>query len=200
MRKKVFLGTTLTVFFFSLLIFLYFKSSENKSLIEKKKKIELVEKETIEATDEKIESSNIMEDVSYSANDNKGNEYFLKAGEGIIDQNDSNYIFLTTVKAIIKLKNYQLIEISSDFGKYNINNYDTIFSKNVIISYLNNEITGEYLDFSLDKKLMIISRNVIFKSDKNSLQSDVIEVDLKTRDIKIFMYEESKKVNIKSLN
>ena len=138
MRKKVFLGTTLTVFFFSLLIFLYFKSSENKSLIEKKKKIELVEKETIEATDEKIESSNIMEDVSYSANDNKGNEYFLKAGEGIIDQNDSNYIFLTTVKAIIKLKNYQLIEISSDFGKYNINNYDTIFSKNVIISYLNN--------------------------------------------------------------
>ena len=200
MRKKVFLGTTLTVFFFSLLIFLYFKSSENKSLIEKKKKIELVEKETIEATDEKIESSNIMEDVSYSANDNKGNEYFLKAGEGIIDQNDSNYIFLTTVKAIIKLKNYQLIEISSDFGKYNINNYDTIFSKNVIISYLNNEITGEYLDFSLDKKLMIISRNVIFKSDKNSLQSDVIEVDLKTRDIKIFMYEESKKVNIKSFN
>ena len=200
MRKKVFLGTTLTVFFFSLLIFLYFKSSENKSLIEKKKKIELVEKETIEATDEKIESSNIMEDVSYSANDNKGNEYFLKAGEGIIDQNDSNYIFLTTVKAIIKLKNYQLIEISSDFGKYNINNYDTIFSKNVIISYLNNEITGEYLDFSLDKKLMIISRNVIFKNDKNSLQSDVIEVDLKTRDIKIFMYEESKKVNIKSLN
>ena len=200
MRKKVFLGTTLTVFFFSLLIFLYFKSNENKSLIEKKKKIELVEKETIEATDEKIESSNIMEDVSYSANDNKGNEYFLKAGEGIIDQNDSNYIFLTTVKAIIKLKNYQLIEISSDFGKYNINNYDTIFSKNVIISYLNNEITGEYLDFSLDKKLMIISRNVIFKNDKNSLQSDVIEVDLKTRDIKIFMYEESKKVNIKSLN
>ena len=200
MRKKVFLGTTLTVFFFSLLIFLYFKSSENKSLIEKKKKIELVEKETIEVTDEKIESSNIMEDVSYSANDNKGNEYFLKAGEGIIDQNDSNYIFLTTVKAIIKLKNYQLIEISSDFGKYNINNYDTIFSKNVIISYLNNEITGEYLDFSLDKKLMIISRNVIFKNDKNSLQSDVIEVDLKTRDIKIFMYEESKKVNIKSLN
>ena len=47
---------------------------------------------------------------------------------------------------------------------------------------------------------MIISRNVIFKNDKNSLQSDVIEVDLKTRDIKIFMYEESKKVNIISLN
>ena len=200
MRKKVFLGTTLTVFFFSLLIFLYFKSSENKSLIEKKKKIELVEKETIEATDEKIESSNIMEDVSYSANDNKGNEYFLKAGEGIIDQNDSNYIFLTTVKAIIKLKNYQLIEISSDFGKYNINNYDTIFSKNVIITYLDNKITGDYLDFSLDKNLMIISKGVILKNNTSSLKADVIEMNVETKNIKIFMYEEDKKVNIRSLN
>ena len=141
-----------------------------------------------------------MEDVSYSASDTKGNEYFLKASEGTIDQNDSNFIFLTSVKAVIKLKNYQLIEISSDFGKYNINNYDTIFSKNVIIKYLTNNITGDYLDFSLDKNLMIISRNVILETNKNLLQADVIEVNIETRDIKIFMYEENKKINIRSIN
>ena len=93
-----------------------------------------------------------------------------------------------------------MIEISSDFGKYNINNYDTIFSKNVIITYLNNKITGDYLDFSWDKNLMIISRDVTLDNEKSSLQADVIEVNIKTRDIKIFMYEEEKKVNIKSLN
>ena len=59
----------------------------------------------------------------------KGNEYFLKADEGVIDQNDSNYIYLTSVNGVINLKNYRMIEISSEFGKYNINNYDTIFSK-----------------------------------------------------------------------
>ena len=104
------------------------------------------------------------------------------------------------MNALINLKNYNLVEISSDFGKYNINNYDTIFSKNVIITYLDNKITGDYLDFSWEKNLMIISRDVILKNNKSSLQADVIEVNIETRDIKIFMYEENKKVNIKSLN
>ena len=200
MKIKIFLGVSLIFFFFALLIFFYFKSDSDKKLIEKKKKIELTEKKNIEITEERIESSNIIEDVSYSAKDTKGNEYFLKASEGTIDQNDSNYIFLKSVNALINLKNYNLVEISSDFGKYNINNYDTIFSKNVIITYLDNKITGDYLDFSWEKNLMIISRDVILKNNKSSLQADVIEVNIETRDIKIFMYEENKKVNIKSLN
>ena len=92
-----------------------------------------------------------------------------------------------------------MIEISSDFGKYNINNYDTIFSKNVIVSYLDNKIMGDYLDFSWDKNLMIISKEVFLSNSKSSLKADVIEVNIKTRDIKIFMYEQDKKVNIKLL-
>ena len=200
MKKKIITGTSLIIIFFSFLVFLYFKSNNEKKLIEEKKIIELVNSENKELSDEKIESSNIIEDVSYSAKDAKGNEYFLKAGEGIIDQNNNNFIFLTSVKAIINLKNYKLIEISSNFGKYNIDNYDTIFSKNVIIKYLDNKITGDYLDFSWDKSLMIISRDVILENDTNSLKADVIEVNMETRDIKIFMYEENKKVNIKSLN
>ena len=200
MKKKIIFGTLIVILFFSLLIFFNLNSIDEKKLIEKKKKIELVEKKSSERIEEQIESFNIIEDVSYSASDNKGNEYFLKASEGTIDQNNSNFIFLKSVNAIINLKNYKLIEISSDFGKYDINNYDTIFSKNVIITYLDNKITGDYLDFSWDKNLMIISRDVVLKNNKNSLQADVIEVNIKTRDIKIFMYEENKKIKIKSLN
>ena len=198
MRKKIVFGTLLTILFFSFLFFFYFNSSNERKLIEKKR-LELTEKENIEIIEENIESSNIIEDVSYSAKDAKGNEYFLKASEGTIDLNDSNIIFLKSVKANIDLKNYKLIEISSDFGKYNINNYDTIFSKNVIVSYLDNKIMGDYLDFSYDKNLMIISKEVILSNSKSSLKADVIEVNIKTRDIKIFMYEQDKKVNIKLL-
>ena len=200
MIKKIVLGSAFVIFSFSILIFIYFKLYENKTPIKKSEKVELDEKKKIEINDERIESSNIIEDVSYSAKDTKGNNYFLKASQGTIDQNESNYIFLKSVKAVINLKNSKLIEISSDFGKYNINNYDTIFSKNVIIKYLDNEITGDYLDFSWDKNLMIISRDVIIKNNDNSLQADVIEVNIQTRGIKIFMYEENKKVNIKSFN
>ena len=199
MRKKIVLGASAIILFFSLLIFFFFKTSYDQKLIEKKK-VNLIEKENTEFIEEKIESSNIIEDVSYSAKDVKGNEYFLKAGEGLIDQKTSNYIFLKSVKATINLENYRLIEISSDFGKYNINNYDTIFSKNVIISYLDNKITGDYLDFSWDKNLMIISRDVILENNTSFLKADVIEVNIETKDIKIFMYEENKKINIKSVN
>ena len=199
MRKKIILGISFIVFISFLTYFFYSKSSYKENLL-KIEKVELIEKKNIELTEEKIESANVIQDVSYSAKDTKGNEYFLKASEGTIDQNQSNYIFLKSVKGVINLKNYDLIEISSNFGKYNINNYDTIFSKNVVISYLDNKIKGDYLDFSLDKKLMIVSKDVTIKNNKNSLSADVIEVNIETKDLKIFMYEEDKKVNFKSLN
>ena len=45
---------------------------------------------------------------------------------------------------------------------------------------------------------MIISKNVIFTNLENVLKADVIEVDLKTKDTKIFMHEDNKQVNIKN--
>ena len=200
MKKKIIISGSFIIFFFSLLVYYYFKSNNEKKLIEKKKKIELVKTESIENNEEEIRSLNIIQDVSYSAKDTKGNEYFVKASEGTIDQNYDNFIFLKSVNATINLENYKLIEISSDFGKYNTDNYDTIFSKNVIIKYLDNIIRGGYLDFSWGKNLMIISKNVVLESNQSSLQADVIEVNIEKKDIKIFMYEENKKVNIKSLN
>ena len=199
MKKKIILGISLITIIFSSIYFFYYKSDYKKNLLEIEK-VELIEKKNIDLIEEKIESANIIQDVSYSAKDTRGNEYFLKASEGTIDQNESNFIFLKSVKGVINLKDYELIEISSNFGKYNINNYDTIFSKNVVISYLDNKIKGDYLDFSLDKKLMIVSKDVTIKNNKNSLSADVIEVNIETKDLKIFMYEEDKKVNFKSLN
>ena len=88
--------------------------------------------------------------------------------------------------------------ISSDFGKYNTNNFDTIFSKNVIINYLENKIVGEYLDFSISRNSMIITKNVKYSNSENTLLADVIEMNIKTKDTKIYMQDGLKKVNIKS--
>ena len=122
----------------------------------------------------------------------------VTALEGEIDYSNSNILYLTTVNALIKLNNSENITITSDFGTYNSENFDTIFSKNVILNYLDNKITGEYLDFSLSRNSMIISRNIVYTNSKNVLKADVIEMDIKTKDTKIFMYENKKKVNIKS--
>ncbi len=145
-------------------------------------------------------NSNIILDVNYSSVDMKGNEYKIYAEKGEIDFNNSNIVYLTNVNAIIKPIMKDKITITSKFGKYNTRNFDTIFSKNVIIKYIDNEITGEYLDFSINRNSLIMSKNVIFSNLKNILQSDVVEINLETKDTKIFMFENKKKVNIKSKN
>ena len=101
---------------------------------------------------------------------------------------------------MINLKNSAEITIVSDYGKYNSKNLDTIFSKNVIINYLDNKITSNYLDFSLKNNLMVISKNVVYENLENILRADVLEMNIKTKDTKIYMYEKDKKVNIKSKN
>ena len=98
------------------------------------------------------------------------------------------------------LKNSEVIVVTSDYGKYNTLNYDTIFSNNVKVDYIDNLITGEYLDFSMMNKLLIISKNVVYKNLKNILKADVVEVDIITKDTNIFMYDSKEKVKIESLN
>ena len=145
-------------------------------------------------------SSNIIKDVEYTTADTDGNEYTISAIQGEIDFNTPNIIYLTKVKALIKLKDSNEITITSEYGKYNSNNFDTIFSKNVIINYLDNKITGEYLDFSFDRNTLIISKKVIYTNLDNIMKADIVEMNIKTKDTKIFMYEDEKKVNIKNKN
>ena len=45
---------------------------------------------------------------------------------------------------------------------------------------------------------MIVSKNIIYTNLENILKADVIEMNIETKDTKIFMYEKEKKVNIKS--
>ena len=152
----------------------------------------------IEENKEEIYNSNIIKDVKYTSMDADGNRYTITALQGEIDYSNPNIIYLTEVKGLIQLKDSDDINISSNYGRYNSNNFDTIFSKNVIINYLDNKIIGDYLDFSLEKNLLMISKNIIYTNLENILRADALEMNIKTKDTKIFMYEKEKKVNIQS--
>ena len=71
-----------------------------------------------------------------------------------------------------------------------------MFSKNVIVIYPGHKITGEYLDFSFLSNLGIFTTNVIYTGEKTNLFADKIEMNLITKDTKIFMNEIGKKVLI----
>ena len=188
MIKKIILSISIIALL--IISFFYFKSPHQENVIENKEIIP----ETSSST------SNMIENVEYLSMDPKGNEYIIKAQEGEIDINNSDIIFLKNVKAIINLNNSRKILISADFGKYNINNFDTIFSKNVIIKYLNKKIQSEYLDFSILRNSMVISKNVNYSDPQNTIKTDVIEINLETKDINFFMYDKNNKIKIISQN
>ena len=155
----------------------------------------------LEVEEESSANSNIIKEIKYSSKDLKGNEYIILADEGEIDLDNSDIIFLKNVKALINLiEKNETITVVSDFGKYNTINYDTIFSQNVKIQYQDNTITGDYLDFSMKKNLLIISKNVVYTNPTNILKADVVELDTITKDTKIFMHNSKDKVNIESRN
>ena len=153
----------------------------------------------LEVEKESSTNSNIIKDIKYSSKDLKGNEYIILADEGEIDLDNSDIIFLKKIKAFINLKEKnETIKVVSDFGKYNTLNYDTIFSQNVKIQYQDNAITGDYLDFSMKKNLLIISKNVVYTNPNNILKADVVELDTITKNTKIFMHNSKDRVNIES--
>ena len=178
------------IFLFSTSFYLkYFKNSQKIS--------ENIPKEDKQIITSQNDNSTYIDNVNYISSDTRGNRYQITAKQAEIKIEDSDVMFLENVVAYIFIKDSDTIMVTSNFGAYNSKNYDTIFSENVIILYPGHKITGEYLDLSFLKNLGTISKDVIYKGEKTSLFADKVEINLTTKDTKIFMDDKNKKVLVK---
>ncbi|MDB4141405.1 LPS export ABC transporter periplasmic protein LptC [Candidatus Pelagibacter sp.] len=191
MNRKTVIQVLMFFFIFLISLLFYFKYF-NKSPKNLQENII-----TTKTSNDKNSSSNYIDYINYISTDSKGNKYQITAKQAEIDLDNPDTMFLEDVIAYIFMKKSDTIKITSNFGKYNSQNYDTIFSKNVIITYPGHKITGDYSDFSFLKNLGTISTNVIYTGGKKDLFSDRIEINLTNKDTKIFMNDNSKKVLIK---
>jgi LPS export ABC transporter protein LptC len=185
---QIFIIFIIFIIFTSLYVRYFNKSS--KSL----EKIITLQEEKVN----KDNSSNYISDVNYASFDVSGNEYQITATQAQIDVNSPDVMFLENVVANVFILNSKDVKITANFGKYNTKNHDTIFSKNVVIIYPEHKITGEYLDFSFLNNFGNISTNVIYIGENRSLFADKAEINLTTKDTKIYMDDNSRKVLIKS--
>ena len=142
----------------------------------------------IEKIDENQNStSTYINDINYVSTDLRGNKYQITGKLAEIKVENSDLMFLTDVIAFVFIKDKDTVKITSNFGKYNTKNYDTIFSENVIVIYPGHKVTGEYLDFSFLTDLGVFTTNVIYTGEKTKLFADKMEMNLTTKDTKIFM-------------
>ena len=186
----------------------YYK--KNNTSFKSSKKIELQDSDKIPSSDNK----NIIENIKYTSNNNNGDifEIFAEYGEPSIEISD--LMFLTNVKANIIFKNKSNIELTSDYANFNTKTFETTFMDNVLILREDETIIGEslYLFFdqtdeelkkksTVDQNLIRISNNVIVKKPGYILKADILEIDLLTKNVKVFMKNKDDKVEtISKLN
>ena len=197
MYKKIFIQILLVLIVLIIIgsIF-YFYLFDQRKIIENLKKRETTQISTDKDKDDESVSSSIINNIKYVSKDNEGNEYEIVAKKGEMNISNPEVIYMTDVYAIISMKNLTSIYINSDYAIYNSQNYDTTFTNNVIINYITHKITGEKLDLSFQTNMAIMSKNVIYKNINTVLNADRLEIDLITKNSRIFMEDKYEKIKI----
>lgn len=155
--------------------------------------------------DSKINNSdsnqnNLMSNIKYVAADKIGNEYIVQSKLAEFDPNQPNLILMEKVEGVIQFTNSSPILISSDKAIYNKLNHDTKFFENVLAVYDDHKISSQNLELFFDKNLASISKKIIYKNLNTELRADRIEIDLVTKNSKVFMNKKTKKVKVITLN
>jgi LPS export ABC transporter protein LptC len=191
MNKKTTLQVLMIIVIVMISLWFYLKYFDHTTKIPNE--ILIIEK----VDNDKNISSTYINDINYISLDDRGNKYQITAKQAEIKNENPDVMLLEEVVAFIFIKDSDTVKITSDFGKYNSKDYDTIFSENVIVIYPGHRVTGEYLDFSFLSDLGVFTKNVVYTGEKTNLFADKIEMNLTTKDTKIFMKEDRKKVLIK---
>ena len=205
MSKKTLLQIFLT-FFLVLITFVFIKNYYKKDTPTVQTKENKIDEKEVQKTEK-----NLIKDISYTANNTKGDIYLLLASTGEIYLDNPNLMFLTKVEGEIKLINGGRIDISSDFANFNNKTFETTFIKNVLVKRNEETIVGDELYLVLDKNedqdknnnkteenIIRMSRNVFYKKPGYNLSADILEVDLITKNLKIYMLDKNNKIIAKT--
>ena len=188
MRKSLLIQITILsliiiIVFFSYRFFLYEEQNKEKKVLAK------IGENVIEKKD-----TNIIEDLNYSSTDENGNIYEIFSETGVVDKKDINILYLKKVKAIIEIKNSGVINLSSDFAKYNKSNLNTHFYENVKLKFKDYNLTSGNVNLNYIKKKIKISDNINYYDKDNKITADIIEYDLLTKISNVYMIDKNKKI------
>ena len=196
MDKKVLIQITLLTIIVLILvtIFTFYQSKKSKNLV-------LKEEDKKEFIDEKEDNElNIIKDITYLAKDDKENIFKIESEFGKINPEEADVVLMDNVTAVITLRNREKIVISSDHAIYNSKSYETNFYDNVLLEYIEHNIVSENIYLSFENNLVSISNNIIYKNLNSEMNADEIEMNLITKEIKIFMHNNENKIQILSKN
>ena len=182
----------LALFFIVIITLIFFQ----KTYFEKNEKIVINSEIPNDQLTKQTENS-LIKNLKYEVTLDQNNKYIITS-----DLSELNYIDnaelvkMQTVTAIFLDKNNVPLIIKSDNAVYNNSNYNTNFSNNVQIEYMNNKIFAEKLNLNLQNNMVKIFENVRYIGVQGTVKSDNIKINLITKKVDIYMDDESDNVEL----
>ena len=188
MLKKILIQFFLVIIIIviSILFYLKYINKSNQTLI--------IEKGLIES---KINSGNLISDISYESQDFEGRKYSINSRKGIVNKDNPNIIEMEIVNAKITLLDGTFVKIMSDYAVYDNVKYDTRFSKNVEVKYVDHTIKSDDLVLSFDEDQLEVFNNLTYENLELIMFADKLVFDFKLKNTNIFNFDNS---NVKIQN
>jgi len=143
--------------------------------------------------------NNLIKNLRYDVNFENGTSYNITAelSEIIYVENDE-IVKMQKVTAVIINEGALPLLIKSDNAVFNNSSYNTSFNNNVLIDYMKNSIRSEKLFLDFENNIVTINNNIVYEGMNGKGEADNIKIDLKTKNVQIFMDKSGEKVKIKS--
>jgi len=141
--------------------------------------------------------NNLIKNLKYDVKFENGTTYNISADlSEIIDVNNQETVKMQKVTALIINEGSLPLIISSDNAVFNNITYNTSFDKDVTINYINNSIKSQKLFLDFQNSVVIIKEDIVYEGINGLGKADNIKINLKTKDIQIFMDNNDDKVKI----
>ena len=142
--------------------------------------------------DASISEGNTVKEIIYESFDSNGNNYIINSDSGTFSDNNKEEILMTNVTALIILKNGNKITLKSKNANYNTQNSNTRFFYDVELDYLNHRKNSDKIDIFFTESKLEAYKNLVYRNSDINLIADKVELDLLTKNTKIFMFDNSK--------
>tara|TARA_B100000963_G_C22605323_1_gene662206 strand:+ start:1327 stop:1839 length:513 start_codon:yes stop_codon:yes gene_type:complete len=158
------------------------------------------EKISSDDTNQSLENkNNLIKNLRYDVNFENNTKYNITADlSELIYEGNNEIVKMQKVKAIFIDKSGLPLIITAANAMFNNTSYNTTFSNNVKIKYINNEMRSEKLLLDFENNVVIINDNIVYEGVQGIGEADNIKIDLITKDIQIFMNNSNNKVKITS--
>jgi len=180
--------------FLILITYFYYPNiDKNRSLVEREIQ------DTLPQVSED-EDVTLFESLEYQGYYDLDKKFVVKSKKAEINKNEPDIVLMNNMHVILYLKDGRVINIYSDKGKYNKENYDCFFERNVRATDGETEIFSDNLDLLGNESAVKIYNNVSINNPTgSSLYADKIDYDFEKKHFKISMFED-KRIKMKVYN